>query len=86
MDIYMIYKKSDLSITGFVFEDDHNFVETDTHKISTNKIEWLEEKSVGDDILIKTYEDVEDTINDTHQIRMKSPLNKFGVVELRSSN
>jgi len=68
MDIYMEYKKSDMSITGFVFEDNTHYEETDTHNISTNKIEWLEEKTVEDMTLIKTYEDVMDTINNTHQV------------------
>ena len=68
MDIYMEYKKSGMSITGFVFEDNTHYEETDTHNISTNKIEWLEEKTVDDMTLIKTYEDVMDTINDTHQV------------------
>jgi len=64
----MEYKKSDMSITGFVFEDNTHYEETDTHNISTNKIEWLEEKTVEDMTLIKTYEDVMDTINNTHQV------------------
>jgi hypothetical protein len=68
MEIYMEYKKSDMSITGFVFEDNTHYEETDTHNISTNKIEWLEEKTVEDMTLIKTYEDVMDTINNTHQV------------------
>ena len=73
----MEYKKSDMSITGFVFGDNSYFVETDTHNISTNEIEWLEEKTVGEETLIKTYEDVEDTINDTHQV------SELGVVSNR---
>ena len=64
----MEYKKSDMSITGFVFEDNTHYEETDTHNISTNKIEWLEDKTVEDMTLIKTYEDVMDTINNTHQV------------------
>ena len=68
MQIYMVYKKLDRFITDFVFEDNSQYEETDTHNISTNKIEWLEEKTVDDMILMKTYEDVVDTINDTYQI------------------
>jgi hypothetical protein len=84
MEIYMEYKKSDMSITGFVFEDNTHYEETDTHNISTNKIEWLEEKTVvyyniqsfDDMTMIKTYEDVMDTINNTHQV------SELGVVSL----
>jgi hypothetical protein len=77
MEIYMIYKKSDMSITGFVFGDGTHFTETDTHNISTNKIEWLEEKTVDEYTLIKTYEDVEDTINETHQVSELGVVSKL---------
>ena len=62
MKIYTIYKKSDRSITGFVAEDSTPFEETSTHAISTNKVDWAEEKTVGSDTFIKTFEDVESTV------------------------
>jgi hypothetical protein len=77
MEIYMEYKKSDRSITGFVFEDNTHFEETDTHNISTNKIEWLEEKTFDDMTFIKTYEDVMDTINDTYQVSELGSVSKI---------
>ena len=80
MEIYTVYKKSDMSITGFVFEDNTHYEETDTHNISTNKIEWLEEKTVGEDTIIKTYEDVMDTINNTHQV------SELGIASLIEDN
>ena len=58
MEIYMEYKKSDMSITGFVFEDNTHYEETATHNI----------QSFDDMTMIKTYEDVMDTINNTHQV------------------
>ena len=60
MKIYMIYKKSDKSITGFIAEDNTGFVENDTHNISTNKVDWADP--------LKTFEEVSDTINTTHEI------------------
>jgi hypothetical protein len=65
MNIYVIYKKSDRSITAFVVEDDRDnwvFDENDTSALSSNTIDWTEEKTVNSDILIKTFEDVKDTV------------------------
>jgi hypothetical protein len=56
----MIYKKSDKSIIGFMAEDTTGFVENDTHNISTNKVDWTDP--------LKTFEEVSDTINTTHEI------------------
>jgi hypothetical protein len=56
----MIYKKSDKSIIGFMAEDNTGFVENDTHNISTNKVDWTDP--------LKTFEEVSDTINTTHEI------------------
>lgn len=60
MKIYMIYKKSNKSIIGFMAEDNTGFVENDTHNISTNKVDWTDP--------LKTFEEVSDTINTTHEI------------------
>ncbi len=67
MNIYVIYKKSDKSLTGFVWDEESRldllpFYEDEDHTLSTNTIDWTEEKTVNSTTLIKTFEDVKDTV------------------------
>ena len=67
MNIYVIYKKSDKSITGFVWDEESRldllpFYEDEDYTLSTNTIDWTEEKTVNSTTLIKTFEDVKDTV------------------------
>ena len=78
MNIYVVYKKSDKSITQFVWDDgSHNvFAEDDDYALSTNTIDWTEEKTVNSDILIKTFEDVEDTVGSLLSVDSEGVLTK----------
>jgi hypothetical protein len=79
MNIYVVYKKSDKSITQFVFDDgSHNvFTEEDDHALSINTIDWTQEKTVGSDTLIKTFEDVEDTVGTFLSVSSNGTLTKI---------
>jgi len=79
MNIYVVYKKSDRSITEFVFDDgsQHVFTADDDYALSTNTIDWTEEKTVDSDTLIKTFEDVKDTVGDLLSVDNKGVLTKL---------
>lgn len=80
----MVYKKSDKLITGFVAEDrtyfvsdtiqvaseedDTIFIKTDTHSITTNKLDWTDTITVNSEEMLKTFEDVSTTINNVYKI------------------
>ena len=76
MNIYVIYKKSDRSITGFVWDDGSHFTEDDDYALSTNTIDWTEEKTVNSDTLIKTFEDVKDSVASKLSVDNKGVLTK----------
>ena len=79
-NIYTIYKKSDRSITGFVWDDGshHVFDEADDYALSTNTINWTEEKTVGEFTLLKTFEDVESTVATFLSVDSEGILTKVG--------
>ena len=76
MNIYVIYKKSDRSITGFVWDDGSHFIEDDDYALSTNTIDWTEEKTVNSDTLIKTFEDVKDSVGSKLSVDSEGVLTK----------
>ena len=76
MNIYVVYKKSDRSITEFVFDDGSHFTADDDYALSTNTIDWTEEKTVNSDTLIKTFEDVKDTVGDLLSVDSEGVLTK----------
>ena len=77
-NIYVIYKKSDRSITQFVWDDGshHVFDEADDYALSTNTIDWTEEKTIGEFTLLKTFEDVEDTVGSLLSVDSEGALTK----------
>jgi len=78
MNIYVVYKKSDRSITDFVFDDgtNHVFTTDDEYALSTNTIDWTETKTIGSDTLIKTFEDVKDSVGSKLSVASNGTLTK----------
>jgi len=68
MQVYMVYQKSNKVITGLLAGNTDGFIETDTHSISTNKLEWTEVVTVGGNEMSATFEDVENTINEDYSV------------------
>tara|TARA_R110000823_G_scaffold266292_1_gene386058 strand:+ start:1030 stop:1263 length:234 start_codon:yes stop_codon:yes gene_type:complete len=68
MEVFFIYQKSDQAITGLLAGNTNGFIETDTHSISTNKLEWTEVVTVGGNEMSATFEDVENTINNNYSV------------------
>lgn len=79
MQIYVVYKKSDRSITDFVFDDgsNHVFTTDDEYALSTNTISWTENKTVNGKTLIKTFEDVKDSVASKLSVNDKGKLTKL---------
>ena len=77
MNIYVVYKKSDRSITEFVFDDGSHFIEDDDYALSTNTINWTETKTVNSDTLIKTFEDTKDSVGSKLSIDSEGKLTKL---------
>ena len=76
--IYVVYKKSDRSITQFVFDDGshHLFTNEDAYALSTNTVNWTAQKTVAGKKLTKTFEDVKDTVGSLLSADDKGVLTK----------
>ena len=68
MEVFFIYQKSDRVITGLLAGPTDGFIETDTHAVSTNKLDWTEVVTVNDEEMSATFEDVERTINENYSV------------------
>jgi hypothetical protein len=68
MEVFFIYQKSDRAITGLLAGTTDGFIETDTHAVSTNKLDWTEVVTVNDEEMSATFEDVESTINEDYSV------------------
>ncbi len=68
MKAFFIYQKSDRAITGLLADTTDGFIETDTHAVSTNKLDWTEVVTVDGEEMSATFEDVESTINEDYSV------------------
>lgn len=68
MKAFFIYQKSDRAITGLLADTTDGFIETNTHAVSTNKLDWTKVVTINGEEMSATFEDVESTINEDYSV------------------